>query len=188
MQDGRGTETVKKTAVVDIDDVLAGYVTGCIDRYGYPVVWSWKLQEMWPLVDWTKHFEPKEHVAFTLGLRPIANAKDGVEQLRSSGYEPRYLTASSDDSWNSRSLWLKIHDFPDLPVICTDGFNNKVAWIYTHKPDVVIDDLPMTLEAAYNSGAYTVVFDTPWNREIRFGRRVRNWKEAERLFQIPRTP
>ena len=175
--------------VCDLDDVIAGYVTACIERYGYPVVWSWKLQEMWPLVNWDVHFETLNHQAFLVGLRPLAGAKEGCDLL-SRSHDLLYLTASKESSESVRKLWLKIHDFPQAPMICTDGFDNKAQWLRDHADEVkvLIEDLPLVLEAADDAGIYTIVMDCPWNRSVRSGKRVRTWKEAASLFQMPQMP
>ena len=172
---------------VDLDDVVAGYVTACIDRYGYPVVWSWDLREMWPLVNWDAHFEETAHGAFLLGLRPIEGAREGCELLSK---DLLYLTASKESSMSVRKLWLKIHDFPSAPLICTGGFDNKAKWLQDNAGEVkgLIEDLPSVLEAAHDAGIYTVVMDTPWNRSVRSGKRVRTWSEAVKLFGMPRMP
>jgi len=175
--------------VCDLDDVIAGYVTACIERYGYPVVWSWKLQEMWPLVNWDVHFETLNHQAFLVGLRPLAGAKEGCDLL-SRSHDLLYLTASKESSASVRKLWLKIHDFPQAPMICTDGFDNKAQWLRDHADQVkvLIEDLPSVLEAAHDAGIYTIVMDCPWNRGVRTGKRVRTWREATHLFQPPKLP
>ena len=174
---------------VDLDDVIAGYVTACIERYGYPVVWSWKLQEMWPLVDWDAHFDTLNHQAFLIGLRPLAGAKEGCELL-ARNHDLLYLTASKESSASVRKLWLKIHDFPQAPMICTDGFDNKAQWLRDNADEVsvLIEDLPLVLEAAHDAGIYTIVMDCPSNRGVRTGKRVRTWSEVAKLFLTPRMP
>lgn len=174
---------------VDIDDVIAGYVTACIERYGYPVVWSHSLREMWTLVDWAAHFDPLSHNAFIIGLRPLHGAREGCDLLnRSHGL--LYLTASTEASMSVRQLWLKIHGFPQAPMICTNGFENKSEWLREHAGEVnaLIEDLPLVLDAAADAGIYTCVFDTPWNRGVRTGRRVRGWSEVTALFRHPVLP
>ena len=174
---------------VDLDDVIAGYVTACIERYGYPVVWSWKLQEMWPLVDWDAHFDTLNHQAFLIGLRPLAGAKEGCELL-ARNHDLLYLTASKESSASVRKLWLKIHDFPQAPMICTDGFDNKAQWLRDNADEVsvLIEDLPLVLEAAHHPRIYTIVMDCPSNRGVRTGKRVRTWSEVAKLFLTPRMP
>lgn len=177
-----------KVCAIDIDDVLAGYVTACIEHYGYPIVWSWNLREMWPLVNWNKHFEPDNHFSFLLGLNPIAGAISGVQHIKDIGYDVLYLTASMSASAETRRLWFRIHDFPDLEMVCTNGPENKLEWIRKNKPDIVIDDLPSAAEEAWACGAYVVVMDCPWNRGVRVGRRARTWSEAVTVFLMPKMP
>ena len=174
---------------IDIDDCIAGYVSACIERYGYPVVWSHSLREMWPLVDWDAHFDPLSHNAFIIGLRPLQGAKEGCGLL-AYGHHLLYLTASTEASASVRKLWLKIHDFPQAPMICTSGFENKAQWLRDNAAEVnvLIEDLPLVLEAAHDAGIYTIVMDCPWNRSVRSGKRVRTWKEAASLFQMPQMP
>ena len=174
---------------IDIDDCIAGYVSVCIERYGYPVVWSHSLREMWPLVDWDMHFDTLAHQAFLIGLRPLAGAKEGCDLL-SRSHDLLYLTASKESSASVRKLWLKIHDFPQAPMICTDGFDNKAQWLRDNAAEVnvLIEDLPLVLEAAHDAGIYTIVMDCPWNRSVRSGKRVRTWKEVAQLFKMPQMP
>ena len=174
---------------IDIDDCIAGYVSACIERYGYPVVWSHSLREMWPLVDWDAHFDPLSHNAFIIGLRPLQGAKEGCGLL-AYGHHLLYLTASTEASASVRKLWLKIHDFPQAPMICTSGFENKAQWLRDNAAEVnvLIEDLPLVLEAAHDAGIYTIVMDCPWNRSVRSGKRVRTWKEVAQLFKMPQMP
>src|SRR3990167_10300947 len=121
-EDGSPSFAGSGMIAIDIDDCIAGYVSVCIERYGYPVVWSHSLREMWPLVDWDMHFETLNHQAFLVGMRPLAGAKEGCDLL-SRSHDLLYLTASKESSASVRKLWLKIHDFPQAPMICTDGFD-----------------------------------------------------------------
>ena len=174
---------------VDLDDTICGYVTACIERYGWPVTWSWDLRQMWPTVDWGAHFDGLAHQAFILGLRPLHGAQEGCRLLERND-KLLYLTASTELSKNIRQLWLKIHDFPYAPIICTDGFENKAAWLRDNAGEVkaLIEDLPLVLDAANDAGIYTIVFNAPWNYGVRNGKRVYKWSEVVNLFRMPGMP
>jgi len=134
---------------------------------------------MWPTVDWDKHFDHDHHIPFILGLRPIYGAAESVTRI-AKHYDAFYFTASSNNSQRARELWLLLHDFPKLPMVCTNGFDGKSEWLLDadNKIDVVIEDLPSVLKTAFQCDLLTLIYNTPWNSAVRDGKRVYSWNEV----------
>jgi len=174
---------VKPTLAVDIDDVLADYVGECIRTYGWPVQWSDGLKNMWPNVNWDAHFQPEFHTQFLLSLRPIVGAIDVLIEVMDD-YDLFYFTATKPHAGHIRETWLNRNFFPKAPIICAGSFDGKVEWLQEHPVDVLVEDVSRVLWAASNQGAFAITFDTPWNRDLRTGKRVKTWAEIGPLLKV----
>jgi hypothetical protein len=183
-------KTVKHKPIVymDVHDVLADYMSGMYQRYGWPSKWEVGIRDMWPRVDFEQHFKPSAHAVFLLGLKPIDLSQYGCWLVyKSETYRLVYLTAVKKGGIEEvvTSKWLRGHGYPPARLETT-GPDEKVDYIINNAMyrDIVIDDRREFLEAAYNkTNAVTIRYKTPWNKGAPAHQSVSCWKDLIALFE-----
>jgi HAD superfamily hydrolase (TIGR01509 family) len=68
---------------------------------------------------------------------------------------------------NELRKWFDVNDLPYDVVECS---NDKTKMFNKNVFDVVIDDCPRTLEAAYNAGIKCYGLQRPWNADCKYGK------------------
>jgi len=154
---------------VDIDDVLADFVGGMKVRFGNPEhrVLS-PLCQTWPDVDYDTLFHDDE---FHLSLRPIPLSQHGLQSL-SKTHEIYYISARPPSLLSITLKWLSLHSYPESFTYCL-GERDKANFLSWHTTDIIVDDMPHYLVAAY--APMKLLFEREWNEMDTTFRHVYDW-------------
>lgn len=165
--------------IIDIDDVLAETFGGIENRFGKAVDPSLEnLSEMFPGADVNSIIES---VDFYMEIPPIEGAVPGVNWLLEKGHEASYLSSRPTSVEEATREWLKIHNFPNLPMQCL-GREAKKEALRSSDYDLLIDDQMRYLNAAREQGKIVVAMANPWNSSWD-GIRVDGWNGFRDFIQ-----
>lgn len=109
----------------------------------------------------------------------IAGAAEALWRLSDAGVWIRIITHRLHLNWSHAVTvqdtvsWLDTHGIPYRD-LCFLGDKPQV------EADCYVDDAPHNVVALRESGAYVVVFDQPYNRDLD-GPRARDWRELEQV-------
>jgi len=178
---------------LDLHDVIAGYMLRLISLYGWPrYPKAWTLPQMFPNVDWVRHFSEPHHSEFLRQLDPLDGAIKGVFDLQKAGLV-RILTATKPGGLSEESTrwWVDMY-LGSVLVIYLGSAVGKAAWLkrgilkYNMRA-VVVDDHPVVLSQLLPvAGRIPVVrFAAPWNDypELDSLPTARNWDELVPLVE-----
>lgn len=177
---------------IDIDDVVAEYVTGLTDYYNHahfdnvkPVsIREWDLkksfkkasspEQMKALMDsfmYHDHFEK---------LPSVTGAVNTIHKLMGEGHTPYFITSRSSKAIDTTYKWLDRHGLPIERVY----FNKDKGWLCERLGlDAHVDDGLHNLDDIASRDfhkTYTYLFERPWNKVTpsRYSHeRVKDWKE-----------
>lgn len=113
-------------------------------------------------------------------LEPMEGVVEAIQELQELGHDVLIVTAT--------------------PRNCPTGFYDKVKWVEKHLPffstknivathrkdavqgDILLDDGPHNIEAFRGRGL-TVVYNQPWNQDVKSDYRVKTWPEFVQLIK-----
>ena len=160
-------------AMVDVDNTLFDFATPLYEMLGesgihIPPPQNWnKWDYFYPEFMSSKvahdHFDAVH--SHQLEYEPFEDARDFLEGLIK---DRAVIIVSHRRPHQCAELrkWLNEHNLPYDMVECSDDktkmFNRSVF-------DVVVDDCPFTLEAAYNAGITGYGLTRPWNVDCKYG-------------------
>ena len=156
---------------IDIDDVLAETFGVIENRFGKAVDPSAEdLATMFPGANINSIIESIE---FYMEIPPIDGAVSGVNWLLEQGHEASYLSSRPASVEEATQEWLKIYNFPNIPMQCL-GRDAKKEALRSGDYDLLIDDQMRYLNAAREQGKIVVAMANPWNNAWE-GVRVDDW-------------
>ncbi len=122
------------------------------------------------------HIMEKE--GFFADLAPIDGVAEAFAELKERGHDLIIVTAaprSGKTALYDKCRWLKKHipDFDSKNVIATHRKDAVVG-------DLLLDDGPHNIEAFPGT---TVVFDQPWNQDVKSDFRIKTWPEFVALIK-----
>ena len=173
-----------KTAVLDIDGVLADFNSAAVKKFGPCTESLYSLELRWP----GKTYEIRRFVSNPLTylfLEPIEFSWWGVRILKAMGYKIVAVTARppSWGMWLVTRFWLWFHEMAIDKLIVTN-FKGKASVIWSLNPDLAIDDSPMQITRLMGSSVKNVVvFTQPWNEKLEFDgcSRLNGWRALPSL-------
>lgn len=143
---------------LDVDEVLANFVTAYCTRYNLPIPHCWNFD---------RHFaermeELKQDKAFWLNLKPLINPAD-------LPFEPAaYITSRIiPNEWTQE--WLDKHGFPIAPVITTTSGFNKAEHCKELNIQIFIDDNFSTMVELNKEGICCFLMDAKHNQRYDVG-------------------
>jgi len=184
------------TILVDMDEVLANfsktfgveYISKfCQTRSSRQVV-SWPERKHWKVRDdYPEKYRADidsiyDRVGFYKTLETMQGAKSAIIALKKkyniyivTSLRKENLTCYEDKAW-----WLETHigtDFSRLMIPCSD---KTIIWGH-----MLIDDNPNPRLGGANPHPYWthIVFDQPWNRDVKGPRIKNNWSNAEEVIE-----
>ena len=156
---------------IDIDDVLAETFSAIENRFGKAADPSLEdLTVMFPGADVNSIIEGVE---FYMEIPPIEGAVLGVNWLLKKGYEASYLSSRPSSVEEATQEWLKIYNFPNIPMQCL-GRDSKKEALKASDYDLLIDDQIRYLDVAQESGRMVIAMTNPWNNSWG-GVKVEGW-------------
>lgn len=147
---------------LDIDDTLAGFSQGYLERFG-----------KWPKVDW----------AITRNVNNILIKERefwlGLPVLRKPDFEPRLYCSCriNNKRWTKR--FLQDHGFPNSPLYQIPGYHLSKAAILKGKVDVFIDDSIRIFEELNSKGIPCLLIDAPQNQNYKTEYRIHSLQYSE---------
>lgn len=164
---------------IDIDDVLAETFGAIENRFGKAADPSLEdLTVMFPGADVNSIIESVE---FYMEIPPIKGAVLGVNWLLEKGHNASYLSSRPSSVEEATQEWLKIYNFPNLPMQCL-GRDSKKEVLGSSDYDLLIDDQVRYLDAAQDNGRMVIAMANPWNSSWG-GVRVEGWNGLRDFFQ-----
>jgi len=160
---------------LDIDDVIADFVPGFCEKFGFSTPESWcfsyeffdKMHEM---------FESDTAEEFYMNLKPAVDPND-------IPFEPTaYVTARSVPiEWTKR--WIEKNGFPTSPVVSVPFNQSKVEAIKELRLDYFIDDRYENFAELNGAGICCFLWDKPHNRRYDVGyKRIFSFEDFENRF------
>lgn len=168
--------------MIDVDDVLADFVLALIMEYGPPTgddieLTSGHLEKGWPDLDIARIIADEEFYK-DMPIVPYANV--GIQALIKRNRVFQYVSARPENLLEVTMEWLHNNDFPKAPTLCL-GREGKIRAIQNGVYRLVLDDHARYLNAAVDAKTPHVVFDRPWNKDVK-GPRLVDWREAHDIL------
>ena len=186
-------KTTPYTLGLDLDGVCGDYINAFkenVSKYTHtpiseipePTVWNLS-KAGWPIKD-DEHFFELHADAVKDGLframEPMKDVSDALWKLNDLGVHIRVIThrlfvkhlhaiTASDTV-----MWLDRHNIPYRDLCFAEAKTQIDA-------DIYIDDGPHNIKLLRNSGAEVVVYDAPYNRNLK-GPRADNWEQAYEII------
>lgn len=192
--------SAKKVIAVDIDEVLADFLTYFVYFHNLMYKTSVKredfknyyLHEVLETDREEMHIRYLEFKTFSLleRLRPIKGARVGIKKLIELGFTPHLLTARPKVIEKETRKWLDIHfKGMDLPLHFArderDKFKKKSIICKEIDAKIIIEDhIDNALDCAEN-GITVYLIDAPWNQRDSLPSniiRVKSWKEIIKVL------
>ena len=169
---------------IDVDEVLAEFVSNFIAYYNNKTGQNLKFDDInsYDFFEYNKdaHEIFEELVQLQLGgfyktFNKFEGADTYTKQLKDDGHE--LLIITSRIGAKGTLEWLVDNDitFDDVFLIKKKKHIYKLLAL-----DYVIEDCPTHIESSVNLGIKTLVFDKPWNKDIKDSElitRVYSWKD-----------
>lgn len=193
---------VKPIIAIDIDEVLAPFVSGLIPwhnlRYGtdfrFQDFHTYEFHKVWggdrelAISKCTDHFENRGTV------QPLPDALRVLTRLKQD-YVLMIITSRNLTHKSITENWINSH-FPDIfqeILLCNHWDKDssgpiikKSAACLLHGAQYLIDDMPYYVAEAASAGIHGLLFgDYPWNRQTLTHsqiHRVSNWLDVENFF------
>ena len=182
--------------ICDMDEVLAQFVAKVLRRWNAlsgknftrEDITSWRMEEVLGVDALGRTAEGliDEWLAedgFFEDLEPVPGAIEGFNSLRAAGHDVVIATSVPEvavHSYTGKRRWLRKH-FPDFSMKNFIAISRKDLI----EGDILIDDGAHNIEDwTYAGKEGAIVFDAPWNRDIRPDEaiRVSSWREIVKLF------
>lgn len=80
-------------------------------------------------------------------------------------------------------FWLHINKFPKIPVYHVKSSHEKAELLINLKCDLYVDDKVSTFYECNSSGIRTLLYNQPWNRNVKTDMRINKLKELEKWLQ-----
>jgi 5'-nucleotidase len=167
----------KPVLLLDMDEVVVDFTNAWIERFYHKTGISlnredwkaWDLKNILPENVFEEFVATLREPGFFRNLPPMKGAIEGIRELNDY-YDIVFLTASSQYAYNDKFHWIE----ENL------SFVKKPNLILTHRKDLVIgeylvDDAPHNL--IHSPAKTKIVFDAPWNRDLKTFTRVYNWEQ-----------
>lgn len=157
----------QKRIGMDIDDVLADFLSSFARRYNLPEIFNWNFDDDFL----TKYTELEDH--FFENLPSILAPKDIL-------FEPVvYITSRRENLATATSTWLFGNNkYPVAPIVFA---KDKLEACKEHKLDVFIDDKFENFVHLNTNGILCYLFDAPHNRKYNVGHKRIN---KQTLFEV----
>lgn len=192
--------SLKKVIAVDIDEVLADFLTYFVYFHNLMYKTSKKredfknyhLHEGFQVDRDEMHIRYMEFKTFSLleRLKPIKGSKEGIKKLIDLGFTPHLLTARPKVIEKETRKWLDIHfKGIDLPLHFArderDKFKKKSLVCKELGAKIIIEDhLENALDCSEN-GIKVFLIDAPWNQTESLPEnvvRVKSWKDIIKIL------
>ena len=108
---------------------------------------------------------------------PVYGAYGGIDVLTADGHSVVFITARQGVGAKAAVRWLNASAW-DWPTDIVTNMHNKGSVPCS----VYIDDSPHVLKDLKAAGKQTIIFDRPWNRTSRAGKRAKDWNEVLKLL------
>lgn len=156
----------QKRIALDIDEVLADFVGGMIERF--PEIGE--RSQYWNCPRLKDKFEQViEDDDFWMGLKP---------KVDSIPFEPVGYITSRSASNELTKRWLDKHDFPTAPVYTVAPGESKIDAIRDCKAEIFVDDKFDTFVELNKAGICCFLMDVPHNRRYDVGfKRIKSLEE-----------
>jgi 5'(3')-deoxyribonucleotidase len=181
---------------VDLDEILSDTLTSVLEYYNSVHKTNLKRNEFvsynyWEIWGGTKEnavklIEDYYKTNYFKNIKPIAGAKENLENLKSEGYEMFVITGRSDKYKKETKDWLTEHYpniFSDIFFANTFDIDNtdtkKSDICIKNNIPILIEDDPHHLADCAQAGIKTIVLDCPWNKNFQAENSVRVffWEE-----------
>lgn len=162
--------TRKPKIGLDVDEVIANWVTAWIKKFNIevPTTWFFDYNISERFEELRKKGELDE---FYLNLDPLIKPED-------IPFEPHCYVTSRPVASEVTMKWLEKHGFPLRPVHTVPPQTSKLEVIKNSGIDVFVDDRYDTFEELNRNGICCFLFDTPHNSRYNVGyRRIFSLKE-----------
>lgn len=122
---------------------------------------------------------------FFTSLEPVPGAIEGMKQLVEMGHDVVIVTkipTSAPGAYHGKMEWVRKH-LPFLSVKNIVGCQRKELV----QGDLLLDDSPKNVYDYLNCGRKIIIFDRPWNRDIKEFKhvpRVHSWDEFIKQIKI----
>lgn len=158
---------------LDIDDVLADFITAFADKYGLPVptAWQWSYRKEECFKDLLSNKD--KLVDFYLNL-PVKTKPEDIP------FEPHCYITSRPIPKEITEQWLEKNGFPCAPVITIGMNTSKIEAVTKAGIDIYVDDKYENFVELNNAGICTFLFDCSHNQRYDVG--------AKRIKQIKDLP
>jgi len=157
---------------LDIDEVLADWVTPWIDLYQLPRPTSWYFDR-----NIVERFEEMRANGtldnFYLSLKPKINGHD-------LPFEPVCYITSRPVSTEVTQKWLDMHGFPARPVFTVDVGHSKIEVAKKAGVEVFVDDRYENFREFNEHNICCYLFDAPHNQRYNVG-----FKRIKSLHELP---
>lgn len=170
---------------VDIDGVVCDTVGSLCPRlkekYGLEIkptdITEWNLEtDTFDLYSEIK--EAQKDPQFMIVLKPIVGSQKAIKRLAEK-HEIVFMTARPNHCKPATSLWI-YHHFGDYPIYHSPGQGGH-GEKETFEFDILIDDSPVNVINAANSGRKVIMLLQPWNEKFYVDDpriiRLRIWEE-----------
>ena len=163
-----GQTTLGKNAIIDIDNTLwqfsdAFYRELMKINGNFPTPDRWRTYDIWEgycsVEDFIAAINTIHHHQDSDRYQPYPESRDFLSSLRKHGFHIIIASHRTPETSQPTERWLARHGLPyDELHLSLD------KTVLFPKADVVVDDSPLTLEKAIESGALGAGLSFPWNR------------------------
>ncbi|HET6516105.1 MAG TPA: hypothetical protein VFG09_13165 [Thermodesulfovibrionales bacterium] len=161
---------MSKNAIIDIDNTLWQFCDALYEELKkvnrrFPTVDAWTHWDLWQgYCSEEDFFRTIDTIHFNQDsdrYRPYPEARGFLSALREHGYHITIASHRSGDFREQTERWLEKHGL----VYDVLHLSHHKTRLFTMPIDVVVDDFPLVLERAVETGALGVGLLFPWNRE-----------------------
>lgn len=161
-----------KKVGLDIDEVIADWLTDWCNYWGQEVPTSWffdrDIMEKFNMMKDNGKLD-----GFYLNLKPLIKPED-------IPFEPHCYVTSRPVDTKITEQWLDMHGFPARPVITVPLGSSKVDVIKEAGVEIFVDDRFDNFVELNRAGICTYLFDQPHNRRYDVGhKRIKSLKEIQ---------
>lgn len=172
------------TIVLDMDGVIADFHGTLIEKVGAP-----KRMDSWKWEDWYPGDEKRqiEAKAFTSSpdsyhfLQPLPGARKSIRKIAEAGNKIYIVTGRPEGAdWVTQD-WVNKYLRGDIEKVFVVGHASKVGTIKELSPHLVVDDNADTIHQLVEAGIGAVVFNQPWNQDVKDAPRVYGWTHLRKV-------
>ncbi len=175
---------------IDLDDVLADYNAATARVLNLQPDQLTPVWQNWVETIGEKNrdilFNISRNTNFMSSLLPFPGAKEGLIKLKEAGIQLFIISSRFNTMHSLTERWLEEHLPGTITEVRTLSGSKKNQACQELNVDWHIDDNPVHVRELMEDNIPVLVWDQPWNREIKesqFVKRVKNWDEVVKLIK-----